>query len=44
MIDLQDKNYLVLLRKLKNINSYNAIHFIDIENMIGNLKFKSNPV
>ena len=44
MIDLQDKNYLVLLRKLKNINSYKAVHFIDIENMVGNQKFKSNPI
>lgn len=45
MAQLQ-KEFLALIPNLKNIdlNSFNSIHFIDAENMLGKITFKSNYV
>ena len=45
MAQLQ-KDFLALIPNLKNtnLNSFDSIHFIDAENMIGKIKFKSNYV
>ena len=45
MAQLQ-KDFLALIPNLKNtnLNSFDSIHFIDAENMIGRVTFKSNYV
>ena len=45
MAQLQ-KDFLALIPNLKktNLNSFDSIHFIDAENMIGKITFKSNYV